>query len=227
MQRFLLVVSLSVVSSCGSSQSEVPDAPIDGQPLSDEFSFFITSREVGAGGDFRRSPADTDGLAGADEHCRALAVAAVPAAGAWPWRAYLSTDTVNARDRIGAGPWTNRLGVVIAASVAALHDPPQNLINRTNGVDENGVRIPGPGESVVLHDILTGSDVNGMSVGRHCNNWTTSADTGAMGQVGHHDRAGGGDMPTSWNSAHPTNGCSTLAFRPSGGSGLLYCFVAH
>ncbi|WP_437521524.1 hypothetical protein WME79_29225 [Sorangium sp. So ce726] len=105
--------------------------------------------------------------------------------------------------------------------------PAQNLIDKTNGLDENGAQVPGRGDMPNQHDILTGSDVNGMSMGLHCNNWTSSAETGATARVGHHDRMGGGEMPTSWVSAHTTSGCSAERFVQTGGAGRIYCFVAR
>lgn len=162
MRTFLLIVTLALLgglgtAGCGGSSGN-PGAAAS-------FSFFITSAGNPKGGDFRRSAADSDGLAGADEFCRARAAAAVPASASRQWRAYLSTDTVNARDRIGAGPWFNHEGVMIAASVAALHDPASNLINKTTGLDETDAGVPGRGDTPNQHDILTGSTAMGTSNG--------------------------------------------------------------
>ena len=230
MRTLWLLALLALLGiGCGSS-SAARDAgdPGDGSggPAAANFSFFITSSGIASGGDFRRSPADSDGLAGADEFCRMKAVAAVPAAASRTWRAYLSTDAVSAKDRIGAGPWFNVRGVMIAASVAALHDPASNAINKTSGLDETGAGVPGRGDTPNQHDILTGSTTAGVSNGNHCANWTSSAATGVTAQVGHFDRMGGGADPMSWNSAHATQGCSAAALVPTGGRGSIYCFAA-
>jgi hypothetical protein len=217
MRNFLLVSIFAVIgvgTGCGGSAAK------------QEFSFFITSAGNPNGGDFRRSAADTDGLAGADEFCRAKAVAAVPASADRQWRAYLSTDTVNAKDRIGAGPWFNHNVEMIAASVAALHDPATNMIGKTTGLDENGAGVPGRGDTPNQHDIVTGSTATGVSSGNHCSNWTSSAATGVTAQLGHFDRMGGGADPMSWNSAHASQGCAAASFPPTGGRGSIYCFAA-
>jgi hypothetical protein len=235
MRTFLLVATLALLgvletAGCGGS-SEKPDAAVPADTASDtaaatNFSFFITSAGNPNGGDFRRTTADTDGLAGADEFCRTKAVAAVPASSSRQWRAYLSTDTVNAKDRIGAGPWFNRNGVMVAASVAALHDPLSNGINGTTGLDEAGARVPGFNDMPNQHDILTGSTVAGTSNGNHCANWTSSNASGVTAQLGHFDRMGGGADPMSWNSAHASRGCAATSFPPTGGRGSIYCFAA-
>ncbi len=208
------------------------DAPIDSNPPPPPpitMSFFITSRTgPNGGGDFRRTGMnDTDGLAGADEFCRSLAAAADASLGNKPWRAYLSTSTVNAKDRIGKGPWYNQKLVKIADSVADLLDPAKNLIGATTGYDEKGVIVPGiaAGGGNNRHDILTGTLANGMAAATTCNNWTSSA--GATATVGHYDRDGGGNDRTSWSSAHVTQGCSLTALEGSGGRGSIYCFVAN
>lgn len=196
-----------------------PDAPTT------TFSFFISSTGGPMGGDFRRTAADTDGLAGADEFCRTKAVAAVPASAGKTWRAYLSTSTVNARDRIGTGPWFNKNGVMIATTVDNLHDAAANNVNKTTAVDENGATVNGAGDNPNQHDILTGSLANGMAAATHCNNWTSSAATGVTTNVGHHDRMGGGTAPTSWNAAHASQGCSAQAFINTGDRGSIFCFA--
>jgi hypothetical protein len=203
------------------------DSTVDAPEAGSSFSFFISSTGNPKGGDFRRTAADTDGLAGADEFCRAKAVAAVPAAADQTWRAYLSTSTVNARDRIGAGPWYNRRGVMIAADVDALHAAASNMINKENGLDENGKLVPGRGDTPNQHDIVTGTTAQGMSSGSHCNNWTSSEPTGTTATVGHHDRMGiaGNIDPMSWVEAHASRGCSADAFPPTGGRGSIYCFA--
>jgi len=206
-------------SGSADAPSGTPDAPTT------KFSFFITSRGGAMGGDFRRNMADTDGLAGADELCQTLAAAGVPASATKTWHAYLSTATVNARDRIGAGPWFNRNDVMVATSVAALHDPAINMIDGTTGVDENGVVVPiaNPNQ----HDILTGANAQGMATANTCSNWTSSVATGVTAQVGHYNRAGGGTDPTSWNAAHASSGCSAAAFVSTGGRGSIYCFATN
>jgi hypothetical protein len=191
------------------------------------FSFFITSTGGPSGGDFRRTTADPDGLAGADELCQTKAAAAVPAAATKQWRAYLSTSAVNARTRIGVGPWFNVNGVMVASTVDNLHDALNNNINKTTAVDETGAIVNGSGDTPNTHDILTGSLATGMAAANHCANWTSSAATGTTAQTGHHDRMGGGADPTSWSSAHATNGCSAAALQGSGGRGSIYCFAAN
>jgi hypothetical protein len=184
--------------------------------------FFITS--VGSG-----NGANLGGLAGADAHCQKLASAV--GAGNRTWRAYLSGvengKPVNARDRIGAGPWANAKGVQIAANVAELHSEAAKT-GKENSLTEKGDSVPGRGDKPNQHDILTGSNLDGTAFtdgqDHTCNNWTSS-DTGSA-QVGHHDRQGGGTNPTSWNSAHPSKGCSQQALIATGGNGYFYCFAA-
>ena len=178
-------------------------------------SFFITSTNPGKGGDL-------GGLAGADAHCAALAKAA--GAGNRQWRAYLSTATVHAKDRIGAGPWFNAKGVQVAANVADLHSD-NNKLSKENSLTEKGAVVNGRGDKPNQHDILTGSNLDGTSSGLTCNNWTSSGDD-ATATVGHHDRQGGGANPTSWHSAHASKGCGIDALRGSGGEGYFYCFAA-
>ena len=185
--------------------------------------FFITSAGPGNG-------ANLGGIAGADKHCQALAQAA--GAGARTWRAYLSTRGEgvdkggNARDRIGPGPWHNAKGVQIAASLAELHSDKNNLTKETQ-LTEKGAVVNGRGDTPNRHDILTGSDLEGRALTTEgdstCANWTSNAAGSAM--VGHHDRTGGGQNPTSWNSAHPSKGCSQENLRATGGDGLFYCFA--
>jgi hypothetical protein len=180
--------------------------------------FFVTSKGLGEGGDL-------GGLAGADAHCQALAQA--QGAGDHTWRAYLSTEAtattpaVNARDRIGGGPWYNSGGDLIAPHLAALHGS-QSKLAKDTAVTEVSDEV-----SPETHEILTGSRPDGTAfpgnAQRTCNNWT-SGDAGSA-QVGYSDRKGQGDNPNSWNSAHPTFGCSDEAFRKSGSAGLFYCFA--
>jgi hypothetical protein len=183
---------------------------------SNTMTFFITSAGPGKGGDL-------GGIAGADAHCAALAKAAgAPATRVW--RAYLSTDKEHAKDRIGSGPWTNAKGVQVASSVADLHSD-NNKLSKENSLTETGAVVNGRGDKPNQHDILTGSNLDGTSSGKSCNNWTSSgADFTAT--VGHHDRQGGGANPTSWHSAHDSKGCGLDALRGSGGEGYFYCFAA-
>lgn len=182
-----------------------------------QMTFFVTS--VGSG-----NGANLGGLAGADKQCQALAAAA--GAGNRTWRAYLSTqgpNAVNARDRIGQGPWVNAKGVRIAANVADLHSANNNLTAQTAITDK--------GDSPSRHDMLTGSQMNGMAftdaMDHTCNNWTSS--TTGSASLGHHDRRGLSDteQARSWNSSHPSNGCSQDNLRSTGGDGLFYCFAAN
>jgi hypothetical protein len=194
--------------------------PVDAQGNS--LSFFITSAGSGKG-------ADLGGLAGADAHCAALAKAA--GAGNRAWRAYLSTAPadgkpgVNAKDRIGSGPWFNAKGVQVAASVADLHSD-NNKLSKDNSLSEKGEVNNGRGDTPNRHDILTGSNLDGTAATATCSNWTNGAQGGGGAQVGHHDRQGGGANPTSWNSAHATPGCSIEELRKVGGEGYFYCFAA-
>lgn len=191
-------------------------------------SFFITSEGPGNG-------ANLGGLAGADAHCQVLASAA--GAGERTWRAYLSMSesggqaAVNARDRIGSGPWQNANGQVVAQDVGHLHGDTleqarrgSNLVKST-ALNEKGEVVNGRGDSPNRHDILTGSQLDGTAFpagdDHTCGNWTNSGDGSA--QVGHHDRSGGGN--TSWNSAHGSRGCSQEQLQSSGGDGLIYCFA--
>jgi hypothetical protein len=192
-------------------------------------SFFVTSETIGKG-------ADLSGLAGADAQCQKLATAA--GSGAKTWHAYLSTQAadgkpaVNARDRIGAGPWYNFKGVAVAKDVASLHGDTLdaarlgNNLSRTTVLTEKGESIKGAGDKPNQHDILTGSQLDGTAftdaADHTCKNFTSSAKEGSV-QLGHFDRTGGGN--TSWNSAHPSKGCSQDALISTGGAGLLYCFA--
>lgn len=201
------------------------------QPGPKEMTFFVTSANPGKGGDL-------GGLEGADKHCQSLAQAA--GAGHRTWRAYLSTqasalagtDYVNARDRIGTGPWQNVKGEVIARSVDDLHSPNSRL-NKQTALDEKGQMVNGRTEKPNKHDILTGSRPDGTAFpgkpfpDMTCGNWTKGGDDGAA-MTGHHDRVGPLDASwaVSWNSAHPTLGCSMEKIRPTGGDGLFYCFAA-
>lgn len=186
-----------------------------------EMSFFITSAGPGVG-------ADLGGLEGADRHCQTLAQAA--GAGDSTWHAYLSTTGaggVNARDRIGSGPWSNFNGVVVAQSVEQLHG--DNNLTKETVVTEKGDTVNGRGDDPNMHDILTGSQLDGTasadSADSTCGNWTSRGEGSAL--VGHHDRQGGGDNPTSWNSAHGSRGCSQENLQATGGNGFFYCFAVR
>jgi hypothetical protein len=192
-----------------------------------DMTFFVTS----AGPD---NGADLGGLEGADRHCQQLAEAV--GAGDRTWRAYLSTQAsggapaVNARDRIGEGPWQNAEGVVVARDLEELHDG--NNLSKETALSERGEVVNGRGDSPNRHDILTGSQPDGTAFAgaddRTCGNWMLSGTEGAA-MVGHHDRQGlRDDAPSkSWNSSHPSRGgCSQEALRGTGGDGLFYCFAA-
>lgn len=182
-------------------------------------SFFITSKGSGDGGNL-------GGLAGADMICKTLAAA--QGQGDKDWKAYLSTNGmggVNARDRIGAGPWYNAKGVMVAMNVDDLHSD-NNKLSKENSLDEAGNMINGRGDSPNQHDILTGSNLDGTASDNTCGNWSSASESGS-GNVGHHDRQGGGANPTSWNFAHPSRGCSQQNLIATGGNGYFYCFAAN
>jgi hypothetical protein len=191
-----------------------------------KMTFFVTSTNPGKG-------ADLGGLAGADAHCQALATAV--GAGKRTWRAYLATTSngqpqVNARDRIGSGPWQNVKGDVIATSVDNLHT--DNKLGKQTSLTEKGNVVPSGGsDGVNMHDILTGTQPDGRAIAgsadTNCSNWTSSGAGAAM--VGHSNRAGLDDsVPAkSWNSSHQSRGCSTDALKATGGAGLFYCFAVN
>ena len=191
-------------------------------------SFFVTSVGIGKG-------ADLGGLAGADRYCQQLAQSA--GAGAKTWHAYLSTQgagAVNARDRIGKGPWMNAKGVVVATSVDDLHSA-NNKLSKQNNLSEKGEIINGRGDKPNRHDILTGSTPDGKAFppdkDMTCKNYTSSTQGAVM--LGHNDRQGlrEDDASHSWNSSHPSRGpdggCSQADLRSTGGDGLLYCFAVN
>jgi hypothetical protein len=190
--------------------------------------FFVTSAGLGKGGDL-------GGLAGADAHCASLATAA--GVTGKTWRAYLSSQgagAINARDRIGAGPWTNAKGDVIAKSVDDLHSAANNLTKQT-ALTEKGTVVNGRGDTPNMHDVLTGSNAEGRSIAGDadmtCKNWTSSTSGAAM--VGHSDRTGLDDSAPakSWNASHPSRGpgggCTQDDLKGTGGAGFLYCFAAN
>ena len=209
----LFAVGAMLGIACGGAQAQ-----------QSTMSFFVTS--VGS-----NKGADLGGLAGADKHCQTLAAAA--GSKGKTWRAYLSTQgsgAVNARDRIGTGPWTNSKGVVIAKNVAELHGT--NNLTKQTAITEKGDIINGRGDKPNMHDVLTGSQPDGTAFAgaddRTCGNWTKSGADGAA-MVGHHDRTGLDEQPPakSWNSSHPSRGgCSQDALKGTGGAGLFYCFAA-
>ena len=210
--------AVAVLAACAGMSSKSSDSSM---------SFFVSSTGSGRGGDL-------GGLAGADRLCTSLATAA--GAGNRIWRAYLSTQPrageagVNARDRIGTGPWRNAKGVVIAQNVTELHGANNNL-NKQTALTERGDVVNGRGDTPNMHDILTGSQPDGTAipgdVDTTCGNWTKSGEGAAM--VGHHDRTGLDDSAPakSWNSSHQSRGCSRDALRATGGDGPLYCFAAN
>jgi hypothetical protein len=210
-----LAVALVTVGICSGAMAQ-----------QESMTFFVTSVGSGKGADF-------GGLAGADKHCQTLAAAV--GAGGMTWRAYLSASAsgsspaVNARDRIGKGPWRNAKGVVIAKDVAELHGT--NNLTKQTALTEKGAIVNGRGDTPNQHDILTGTQPDGTAfVGtedKTCGNWTKSGDGSAI--VGHHDRTGTSPPPSdaSWNSSHPTNGCSGEGLKSTGGAGYLYCFAVN
>jgi hypothetical protein len=213
MKKLLLTASVIAVT-CATSVIYSQD---------NSMSFFITS--VGSG-----DGANLGGLAAADAHCAALAGAV--GAGGKTWAAYLSTQAaggqpaVNARDRIGSGPWHNAKGTMIAANVAQLHSEAA-MTGKETSLTEAGNVVNGRGDTPNQHDILTGSQLDGTAypagTDMTCNNWTSNS-AGAA-QVGHFDRQGGGANPTSWNSAHGSRSCSQEDLIATGGNGYFYCFA--
>ena len=211
-------------------EAQQPAAPPQ-LPQAPNMTFFVTGAGPGKG-------ADLGGIEGADRHCATLAKAA--GATATTWHAYLSTQAadgkpaVNARDRIGKGPWQNAKGVVVAKDVADLHGAANNLSKQTS-LSEKGEVINGRGDTPNRHDVLTGSQPDGTAFGpeadRTCKNWTSSTQGAAM--MGHADRIGlrDDDASKSWNSSHPSRGpdggCSQADLKSTGGDGLLYCFAAN
>jgi hypothetical protein len=224
----------------GTSQDANQDANREaggGGTASPMMSFFVTSGPAGNGGDL-------GGLAGADRKCQEFAAAV--GVGNKTWKAYLSTATENARDRIGTGPWRNVRGTVVAENVTQLHDQGMNMMGGALAqtwprgqqslnliLDEKGAQVPTGGAAGQRHDILTGSNLAGMVDGNNtCNNWTATTGTS---RVGHMNRAGGGQNPDSWNSAH-TAGCAPNmgngnfqagTVGSGGGRGSIYCFATN
>lgn len=219
MKTHAILAAVILTTAASTALAQTPAQPM---------SFFVTSTGAGNG-------ANLGGLEGADKHCQTLATAA---GSTKTWHAYLSTQAeggkaaVNARDRIGAGPWHNAKGAKIADSVAHLHGDTLeqarvgNNLSRTTVLTEKGESVKGAGDTPNQHDMLTGSQPDGTAFpagqDRTCKNWTSN--TGDSAQLGHFDRTGGGN--TSWNTAHPSKGCSQPNLVATGGAGLFYCFAA-
>jgi hypothetical protein len=217
-----LFASIGTISIAAATSAQAQDAGAA------NMTFFVTSAGSGKG-------ADLGGIEGADRHCQSLAQAV--GAGGRTWRAYLSVQAmgggqaIDAKDRIGRGPWQNAKGVVIAKDVPELHGT--NNLTKQTALTEKGEVVKGRGDSPNQHDILTGSQPDGTAFAgnedRTCGNWTRSGSEGAV-MVGHHDRMGLDESPPakSWNSSHPSRGgCSQDALRGTGGAGLFYCFAAN
>ena len=212
MKRKLMIMGIVGLGVLGSLVAIAQNAPPAPQPMT----FFLTSNGPGKGGDL-------GGIAGADAHCLRLATAANAAAGR-TWRAYLSTqgpNAVNARDRIGTGPWHNARGTLVAQNLDEMHSMAHRFTPLTV-LDEQGRQIPGGGFVPNRHDIMTGSTAEGRAYpagdDMTCNNWSSS--TTGKARVGHHDRA-------AWNSTHDSQGCTQDQLRASGGDGLFYCFATR
>jgi hypothetical protein len=222
-RSFWGVFAALTFGASGFAQAQQP-AP----PQYPNMSFFITSTPGPSGANF-------GGLDGADAFCQGLAVKA--GAGAKTWRAYLSQQAVdgktavNAKDRIGKGPWVNAEGVEIAANVTDLHTPEKVKINVETGITDTGKRVMSRLFVVNYHDILTGTQADGTAPAADkdmtCGNWTKSGEGAAI--VGHHDRMGLRDdaASKSWNMSHPSRACDNASLRATGGNGLLYCFAAN
>jgi len=229
--RLLTLLLVVVASALGCRQPQEPPQAKPSEPVAQSremggaksvMTFFVTSKGPGKGGDL-------GGLAGADAHCQALAQA--EGAGDHTWRAYLSAPArdgqpaINARDRIGKGPWYNAEGLLIAANLDELHSD-KNQINKETAVTERLDPVNGVGDDPNVHDVLTGSRPDGTAYDGgddlSCRNWTSSGEGKA--QVGHHDRRGLADGVNSWNSVHASRGCGQPDLRVTGGAGLFYCF---
>lgn len=213
--KMFVAITVALLASATLAQSTAAQSA--------SMNFFITSAGPGDG-------ANLGGLAGADLQCEQLAYA--QGAGGLGWKAYLSTVRedgsawVNARDRIGDGPWYNHAGVMIASDVDDLHSDNANLTKETI-LTELGNPVNGRGDDPNMHDIITGSNMDGTAYTAegytNCDNWTANGEGST--RVGHHDRQGGGDNPTSWNSAHSSRGCGQEDLQGTGGNGFFYCFA--
>lgn len=230
--RFALLCLALIAAGCGRSETtetQAPEAPAQQAPESlamggakSVMTYFVTSTGLGKGGDL-------GGLAGADAHCAALAKA--EGAGDHSWRAYLSMSAtegqpaINARDRIGKGPWYNAEGLLIAANLDELHSD-RNRITKETAVTQRLDPVNGVGDDPNMHDILTGSRPDGTAYAAGedltCRNWTSGGEGRA--QVGHHDRRGLAEGVNSWNSVHASRGCRQAELQGTGGAGLFYCF---
>jgi hypothetical protein len=218
-----LAIAAIAATLCGSAAVLAAQAPAPQQPMS----FFVAGTVPGTG--------NLGGLAGADQICQNLAAAS--GAGSKTWHAYLSqeqrgnTPRVDARTRIGTGPWYNAKGQLIASSVADLHGDQQrdrNTIRKLTALTEKGEQVNGVGDMPNQHDMMTGSDSDGRAftdgLDHTCNNWTSATDENRA-MLGHHDRQGGAN--TSWNSAHMSQGCSAPTLVRTGGAGRFYCFAIN
>jgi hypothetical protein len=218
-RKLALIASITLLSVSGSQAQQPP-------PQSPNMTFFVTSAGPGKGGDL-------GGLEGADRHCQTLATAA--GAGSKTWRAYLSSNAamqggaVNARDRIGKGPWQNFKGDVVAQDVDDLHSENNGKLTMQTILTERGTVVAGVGFTPVYHDIMTGSTMDGRAfpgnLSLTCNNWASSGFGSTM--VGHSDRRGLQDNPyaRSWNASHMSRSCSPDDLRATGGNGMFYCFA--
>lgn len=233
-KQLLIFACLAGLTGClstavpGSSPEQTSDPGVDSTapvtavsdaPETAPMRFFITSEGSGKG-------ANLGGLAGADAHCQKLAEAV---GSDKTWKAYLSSSSENARDRIGEGPWHNAKGTLIAQNIASLHQADTNFITKANGLNEKGEMVNGRGDTPNRHDILTGSTVEGLlAVDQTCGDWTLEGEDGAA-MVGHHDRMGlsDDDASRSWNTSHPSRGCSQENLQGTGGDGLFYCFATN
>jgi hypothetical protein len=229
---FILAVGLGVCFGMNKTQPKAPpkapaaapEAPADARMMKPAMTFFVTSANPGKG-------ADLGGLAGADAYCHALA--SVVGGADRTWRAYLSTTGeggVNARDRIGMGPWHNANGDLVAQDLEQLHG--ENGLTKMTAVNEKGETIMGRGDATNMHDILTGSGPDGRAIAGEtdttCGNWTLGGAEGSA-IVGHHDRVGINETAPmkSWNSSHPSRGCGMEQLKSTGGAGMYYCFAAQ
>jgi hypothetical protein len=220
MTRIKTMLVLGVVLACSQQ-------PVATQQQQNRMSFFLTSAGPGNG-------ANLGGLEGADRHCGMLADAVNVRNRTW--RAYLSLPAaggravVNAKDRIGSGPWYNSKGELIAQNVADLHSDNAKWSKQTV-LNEKGEVVNGRGDTPNRHDVLTGSQPDGTAypgeTDTTCGNWSSGADGQGSARVGHFDKVGGGENPTSWNSAHASRGCSQANLRGTGGDGLFYCFAIN
>ena len=231
MNRLALTLAAASLASISAVQAQTQPAAPAAPPPPPQYpnmSFFIHSQPGPDG-------ANLGGLDGADRLCQAAAQRA--GAGAKTWRAYLSQQAVdgkpavNAKDRIGSGPWQNAKGAVVAANVSDLHDADKNKINTENGLTETDRMVPNRMFFPNMHDIMTGTQMDGTAPppdkDMTCGNWTKGGAGAAL--VGHHDRMGLADTAAakSWNSSHPSRACDNASLRATGGNGLFYCFAAN